>query len=145
MGKRKKAQQTPKKTVIGNIEQINLEIDYDKLAESIVKVSKIEDEKRSLSREWMKLRTADESFVLDTIKFSKESASLGDNWFTDNETEILKILSRTDIEKIGLMGHSMGGATAVALGRNRDDIDAVIDLDGSIFLHFSVLCLAQEM
>ena len=54
MGKRKKAQQTPKKTVIGNIEQINLEIDYDKLAESIVKVSKIEDEKRSLSREWMK-------------------------------------------------------------------------------------------
>ncbi|MBR3918130.1 MAG: hypothetical protein IKJ59_05280 [Clostridia bacterium] len=54
MGKRKKAQQTPKKTVIGNIEQINLEIDYDKLAESIVKASKIEDEKRSLSREWMK-------------------------------------------------------------------------------------------
>ena len=55
MGKRKKAQQTPKKTVIGNVEQINLEIDYDKLAESIVKVSKMEDEKRSVSREWMKI------------------------------------------------------------------------------------------
>lgn len=91
-----------------------------------------ESEAMELSREWMNLRTADQSFVLDTIKFSKESDSLGDNWFTDNETEILKILSRTDTEKIGLMGHSMGGATAVALGRNRDDIDAVIDLDGSM-------------
>ena len=30
------------------------------------------------------------------------------------------------------MGHSMGGATAVEVGKIRDDIDAVIDIDGTI-------------
>ena len=38
----------------------------------------------------------------------------------------------TDTEKIGLMGHSMGGATSVALGRERSDIDAVVDIDGTM-------------
>ena len=30
------------------------------------------------------------------------------------------------------MGHSMGGAAAVELGRERDDVAAVIDLDGTM-------------
>ena len=38
----------------------------------------------------------------------------------------------TDVSRIGLMGHSMGGATAVELGRERSDINAVIDLDGTM-------------
>ena len=38
----------------------------------------------------------------------------------------------TDTEHIGLMGHSMGGAASVTVGRTRDDIDAVIDLDGTM-------------
>lgn len=71
------------------------------------------------SREWMKIRTGDENFVLDTIL---EKAKAG-------ETEPF---SEIDTEKIGLFGHSMGGATAVALGRERDDIDAVIDLEGTM-------------
>lgn len=37
-----------------------------------------------------------------------------------------------DEDKIGLMGHSMGGASSVQLGRERDDIDAVIDLEGTM-------------
>ena len=71
------------------------------------------------SREWMKIRTGDENFVLDTILAKAES---GEEPF-----------AMVDPEKIGLFGHSLGGATAVELGRTRNDIDAVIDMEGSMF------------
>jgi len=71
------------------------------------------------SLEWMALRTADENFVLDTIldKAGKDEAAP---------------FSLIDSEKIGLFGHSMGGASSVQLGRERTDIDAVIDLEGTM-------------
>lgn len=72
------------------------------------------------SREWMALRTADENFVIDTIL---EKAKGGE----DGPFAVV------DREKIGLFGHSMGGASSVALGRIRKDIDAVIDLEGTMF------------
>jgi len=75
-----------------------------------------------LSKEWMELRTADMNFVLDTIL---EKASVNEN---DGE----KVFTLIDTTKIGLMGHSMGGAAAVQLGRERDDIMAVIDLEGTM-------------
>lgn len=68
---------------------------------------------------WMELRTGDENFVLDTIL---EKANKGE------EDPFCLI----DADKIGLMGHSMGGASSVALGRERTDIDAVIDLEGTM-------------
>lgn len=71
------------------------------------------------SREWMALRTADENFVLDTIL---EMARQEDE----------HPFSLIDQEKIGLFGHSMGGASSVQLGRERTDIDAVIDLEGTM-------------
>jgi len=71
------------------------------------------------SKEWMALRTKDMNFVLDTI-LEKAAA----------ETEAP--FNLVDKEKIGLFGHSMGGATAVQLGRERKDIDAVIDLEGTM-------------
>ena len=38
-----------------------------------------------------------------------------------------------DMDQIGLMGHSMGGATSVTIGRLKSDVvDAVIDLDGTM-------------
>ena len=85
--------------------------------------------------EWMSIRTADENFVLDSIKAAKNSGSLDNAWYTKSEkvdAEILKVLEITDTEKIGLMGHSIGGAAAVQLGRERDDITAVIDIDGTM-------------
>ena len=91
-----------------------------------------EEEIFETTQEWMELRTADENFVLDTIKAAKASSSLGSEWYTQQEDEILNVLAKTDTDKIGLMGHSMGGATSVALGRERDDIDAVIDIDGTM-------------
>lgn len=85
--------------------------------------------------EWMSLRTADENFVLDTIKSAKNSDSLDTAWYTETDdvkAEILSVLEMTDTETIGLTGHSIGGATAVQLGRERDDITAVIDIDGTM-------------
>lgn len=71
-------------------------------------------------REWMALRVADEEFVLDTI--SAKAREGGEAPF-----------SLIDTEKIGLFGHSMGGASSVALGRIRkDEIGAVIDLEGTM-------------
>lgn len=41
-------------TVVNNIESVNMEIDYDKLAEAIVKAQEKANEKYSVSRELMK-------------------------------------------------------------------------------------------
>ena len=90
------------------------------------------DETIKTIKGWMEVRTNDENFVVDTIKQAKDMNSLSSVWVTDKSEEILSVISMTDTDKIGLIGHSMGGATAVALGRERDDIDAVIDLDGSM-------------
>ncbi len=71
------------------------------------------------SVEWMETRSADMNFVVDTIL--EKAAQKEEGPFASVNTE-----------KIGLMGHSMGGATAVELGRERADIDAVIDLEGTM-------------
>ena len=71
------------------------------------------------SLEWMAVRTGDMNFVLDTI-LEKVQA--------EEEAPFTLI----DAEKIGLFGHSMGGATVVQMGRERNDIDAVIDLEGTM-------------
>lgn len=91
-----------------------------------------DEEAFALSQEWMKLRTDDMNFVLDTIKTVNESGQLSEAFCTENEADVLNVISAINTDKIGLMGHSMGGATAVALGRSRTDVDAVIDLDGSM-------------
>lgn len=69
--------------------------------------------------EWMALRTDDENFVLDTIL---DKVREGED----------ALFSLIDPEKIGLFGHSMGGACSVQLGRERTDIDAVVDLEGTM-------------
>lgn len=116
---------TDGKTVIVDMEFITSAVDFSN-------GNMDEDRAFDLARQWMKLRTEDEGFVLDTIKQAKEENSLSVAWSTEQTSDILNVLSMTNTDKIGLMGHSMGGATAVALGRTRTDIDAVIDLDGSM-------------
>lgn len=59
------------------------------------------------------------NFVLDTI-IAKCEAKEDD------------VFCRIDLDEIGLFGHSLGGATAVSVGRQRNDIDAVIDLEGTM-------------
>ena len=94
-----------------------------------------EQETLELSHAWLDIRTADMNFVLDSVKETKNLSELPAYWFIGEETSaetIREILAMTDLEHIGLMGHSLGGATSVTIGRTRDDIDAVIDLDGTM-------------
>lgn len=72
------------------------------------------------SRVWMDIRCKDEHFILNTI-LNKVAAG--------EEGPFLLI----NPEKIGLFGHSMGGATSVQMGRERNDIDAVINLECTMY------------
>ena len=85
-------------------------------------------------RSWMELRTADMNCVLDALQAAGGSGALDGAWFLpeNNADTILSVLKMTDLTKIGLMGHSMGGATAVQVGRERSDVSAVVDLDGTM-------------
>lgn len=80
------------------------------------------DEKATyeMTQEWLQLRLGDMNFVLDTIL---------DNVDRPGSDEVYHLIDR---EKIGLFGHSLGGATAAQTGRQRGDIDAVIVLDGTM-------------
>ena len=91
-------------------------------------------EQLAIYQDWMTLRTADVSFVLDELKQADRSAALDVSWhLADNsESEILAVLDVADVARIGLMGHSMGGATSVELGRQREDVSAVVCLDGTM-------------
>lgn len=89
-------------------------------------------------QKWIQLRSLDANFAIDAVQFAAGEAAekkpLPENWFVEEQDrEILSgVLADMDLEKIGFMGHSMGGATAVSMGRTRDDIDAVVDLDGTM-------------
>ena len=85
----------------------------------------------SFTKDWIKLRTADESFVIDSINEAKKSGAFSDAWHADDDTLLLSVINMTDTDKIGAMGHSLGGAAGVELGRERNDIKALIDLDGT--------------
>lgn len=65
---------------------------------------------------WMKLRTDDINFVIDTFK----QKSIEDS---------NSIYSLADMTRIGVAGHSLGGSAALGAARQRDDINAVIALE----------------
>ena len=93
-----------------------------------------EEEIFPVSQEWMKLRVGDMNFALDELKKGANDKDTGAYRFENDSmrNDTLKVLELIDTDKIGLMGHSMGGATAVEVGKERDDIDAVIDIDGTM-------------
>ncbi|WP_066072541.1 alpha/beta hydrolase family protein [Neobacillus soli] len=78
------------------------------------------EELDGLIQKWMKLRTDDMNFVIDTIL---EKAKNDNN----------PIYQHINTEKIGVFGHSMGGAASVWLGRERKDIEAVVNIDAPFF------------
>ncbi len=101
-----------------------------------------EEEIFEISKSWMELRCTDVNFVLDTVKAAATDNKLNDFWYVNNKnaselsdkekSEVLYVLSLINCDKIGLMGHSMGGSASVSVGRQRNDISAVIDLDGTM-------------
>lgn len=78
------------------------------------------EELYGLTQKWMKLRTGDLNFVIDTIL---EKAGRDQD----------PVYQRIDRQQIGVFGHSMGGAASEAIGRERSDVDAVVNLDAPFF------------
>lgn len=72
------------------------------------------------THEWLALCTGDMNFVLNEILNNTE----------DKIPE--SVSSLIDKDKIGLFGHSLGGAAAAQIGRERPDVDAVIVIDGTM-------------
>lgn len=85
-----------------------------------------------LTQKWMTLRTDDMNFVMDTIL---EQAGQGEG----------SVYERIDTQKIGVFGHSMGGAASVALSRERDDIDAVVNIDAPFFSELAYDKVTNEL
>ena len=84
------------------------------------------------SSKWFKLRAEDINFAIDSIKSAAEANSLPEYWYSQQNEDIITALAMINSDKIGVMGHSLGGAAAVSVGRTRNDISAVIDLDGTM-------------
>lgn len=89
-------------------------------------------EKYKLIQNWMKIRTEDINLTIDSIL---DYASKGDmaNVPLKQQAAAMKLYQSIDSDKIGVFGHSMGAAASVQIGRERNDVDAVINLDGPYF------------
>lgn len=68
-------------------------------------------------QKWMKIRTDDTNFVVDHILGQSKS---------NTSDKLYKLI---DITKIGVFGHSLGGSSALGIGRMRKDVSAVIALE----------------
>jgi len=75
--------------------------------------------------ELQKVRVADVNFVLDTVLCK-----------AGEDDPVYRLI---DVTKLGLFGHSMGGATMSAVSRTRNDIGAVVNLDAPLFGELSGL------
>jgi len=105
--------QTDGKTVIANMDFVNDAIaiennNYD--AQTTYE----------MTQEWMDIRRGDFNLVLKDIMKNVEESGADE------------VYQKIDPDKIGLFGHSIGGAIAAQLGRERTDIDAVIVVDGTM-------------
>lgn len=69
-------------------------------------------------QKWMGIRTGDINFVIDRILAEARRPDAG------------PVYRLVDPARIGVMGHSLGGAAALGIGRMRDDVGAVLALDG---------------
>ncbi len=66
-------------------------------------------------QKWMKLRTGDINFVIDTM--------------VQNSAKEHSFYSLIDADSIGVCGHSLGGSAALGVARQRQDIKAAVALE----------------
>jgi hypothetical protein len=71
-----------------------------------------------LYQRWMGILTGDINFVLDTILENVE-----------NNSSVNEVYGLINPAEIGVMGHSLGGAAALGIGRTRNDVKAVLALE----------------
>lgn len=75
-------------------------------------------------QKWMGIRKGDINFVIDYILVQ------------DDGDETDSVYRHVDKEKIGVMGHSLGGSAALGIGRSRDNIGAVIAIESPFLTIF---------
>ncbi|MFO1445437.1 dienelactone hydrolase family protein [Bacillus sp. Bva_UNVM-123] len=102
----------------GTVAMINSDFSHE--VENMNKGSYSNEELYNIIQKWMKLRTDDMNFVIDTILKKAQN---------DNTP----LYQHINTEKIGVFGHSMGGAASVWLSRERDDVSAVVNIDAPFF------------
>jgi dienelactone hydrolase len=73
-----------------------------------------------ITHEWLKLRTDDIDLVIDSLKAGKLGAGAA------------LLNGHIDFTRIGLFGHSLGGAASAQASRERNDIKGAIVLDGTM-------------
>lgn len=114
------------KMIIANTDFLNevMKVDTDEASQ---------EEQFELSSKWLEQRCSDLNFVIDSVKSASADSTLPEYWNSNEKENIITALSMTNADKIGIMGHSLGGATAVELGRTRSDVGAVVDMDGTMF------------
>lgn len=97
-------------------------VNQDFLNEAIgVQVDDITGEKAfNITHNWLNLRTGDIDLVINSLK----AGNLG------TSGEVLK--GHMDLENIGLLGHSLGGAASAEVAREREDVKAAIVIDGTM-------------
>ncbi|MFD0712141.1 alpha/beta hydrolase family protein [Paenibacillus sp. GCM10027626] len=78
------------------------------------------EQRYGLIQKWMKLRTDDMNFVIDTI-------------IEKSQNDKAPVYEHINKDRLGVFGHSMGGAASVWLGRERKDVSAVVNIDAPFF------------
>jgi pimeloyl-ACP methyl ester carboxylesterase len=73
------------------------------------------NDSHELYQKWMDLRTGDLDFIIERTQ--------------RNVRDDPDLFKRIDRERIGVIGHSLGGSAALCLGRNRNDVQAIIALE----------------
>jgi dienelactone hydrolase len=86
-----------------------------------------------LVQKWLRLRIEDMHFTLDTIQARA------------SEPGSAAVYQMMDLDRIGLMGHSLGASAAAQLGRERAGIDAVVDLDADLLGDYVDFIDGQEV
>jgi fermentation-respiration switch protein FrsA (DUF1100 family) len=102
----------------------NTEIDREKIHIDFEYIKELNEEDSHLDIEnsyacfqrWMKLRTDDINFVIDT--FIEKSMNESNSFY-----------QLIDANRIGVAGHSLGGSAALGVARQRSEINAVIALE----------------
>lgn len=89
-------------------------------AQKVATDSTLMEETFAITHDWLKVRTDDIELVMDRLK----SGELG------TEGSLLK--GHMDLTKIGLFGHSLGGAASAQVARERQDVRAAIVMDGTL-------------
>jgi len=107
-------------TSFANGKSIPVSIDFLNEAMQVQNNTLTEQKTFELTQDWIKLRTADINFVIDSL----EAGELGESAALLN--------GHMDLTKIGLFGHSLGGAAAAQVCRERDNVGAAIVIDGTM-------------